>query len=248
MSVGFWTHPLPQLDCGRSQSVGLLLPAAGRSQTPPGGITRTKIQGQWTLRGIAGRVREALARVPAGPRSVVSMLRGRLGRPARPRVGSRIPSEVAEATCDADGGSFEGHGTDCASTSCPMLPGACCLVDGTCQNVADQAACAALSGTFKGHGTDCASTSCLVLPGACCLANGICQEVADPAACDADGGVFEGHGTDCASTSCPVLPGACCLLQHGRSSWAGKSPGLTSTLIRHRTLSKRCCPPLIVFG
>ncbi|MFQ5495635.1 MAG: putative metal-binding motif-containing protein, partial [Phycisphaerae bacterium] len=89
--------------------------------------------------------------------------------------------------------------------------GACCLADGTCQDVADQIACDAAGGTWRGHGTECGSTTCEVLPGACCLADGTCQDVADQAACDVVGGTWQGHGTECGSTTCAVLPGACCL-------------------------------------
>ncbi len=89
--------------------------------------------------------------------------------------------------------------------------GACCLPDGSCQDVLDQADCDALGGAFEGYGTVCRNVTCPVLPGACCLTDGSCQDVADQVACDALGGVFEGHGTTCANTTCPVLPGACCL-------------------------------------
>ena len=109
---------------------------------------------------------------------------------------------VVEAGIDA----FWVEGFQCAGET-----GACCLPDGSCQDVADAAACDALGGSFEGIGTACATTSCPVLPGACCLPDGNCQNVANAAACDALGGVFEGHGTNCATTTCPVLPGACCL-------------------------------------
>lgn len=93
---------------------------------------------------------------------------------------------------------------------CLSIDGACCLLDGSCQDVADAAACTALGGVFEGPGTDCGSTTCPILPGACCEPDGGCSDVADPAACTALGGAFEGHGTDCGSTACPILPGACC--------------------------------------
>ena len=53
-----------------------------------------------------------------------------------------------EAACDGIGGDWQGHAKECIQVVCPVLPGACCPPDGTCQEVADEAACDAIGGVW----------------------------------------------------------------------------------------------------
>ncbi len=58
-------------------------------------------------------------------------------------------------------GGFNGAQGAGILTITKQLPaGACCLPDGSCQDVADEAACNAQGGTFQGTGTDCLSVEC----------------------------------------------------------------------------------------
>ena len=84
----------------------------------------------------------------------------------------------------------------------PVPPGeACCLGDGTCQDV-DPTACLALDGVSQGGGTTCAGTTC-EQPQACCFfPEGTCSDLL-AGACTSQGGTPEGSGTDCTTTSCP---------------------------------------------
>jgi hypothetical protein len=97
---------------------------------------------------------------------------------------------------------------DCQVTAncLPPSPGACCLADGTCQEVF-QLDCTALGGTFQGQNTTCAATQC-PQPGACCLGDGTCtmSTVIAPGNC-ATGSVYLGNNTTCLTANCP-LPGA----------------------------------------
>jgi hypothetical protein len=65
-----------------------------------------------------------------------------------------------ETACAALGGAFEGHGTGCAATSCPVFTGACCWPDGRCADRIVEETCTALGGTFQGPGTNCQLTTC----------------------------------------------------------------------------------------
>ncbi|MHC5022748.1 MAG: M12 family metallo-peptidase [Planctomycetota bacterium] len=115
------------------------------------------------------------------------------------------------ANCAGLGGTYQGDGTDCLSTSCPQPDtGACCFSDGTCSDETSSG-CASLGGTFEGVGTDCATFSCPQPPtGACCFSDGTCSDETS-SGCASLGGTFEGTGTDCATFSCPQPPtGACC--------------------------------------
>ena len=83
---------------------------------------------------------------------------------------------------------------------------ACCLADGTCQDLGvDQ--CTAAGGTSQGPGSDCATATC-EQPQACCLPNGNCVEnfVAD---CTGLGGTPQGEGRLCVDVTCPAPSCAC---------------------------------------
>ena len=79
--------------------------------------------------------------------------------------------ELSPANCSAQGGSYQGNGTDCVPNVCPQ-PGACCLPDGVCADLLDSD-CQTQGGTFQGVGTDCAATECI---GACCGVAGASRE------------------------------------------------------------------------
>ncbi|MHC5002984.1 MAG: hypothetical protein ACYTJ0_07660, partial [Planctomycetota bacterium] len=103
--------------------------------------------------------------------------------------------------------------------ACPK-PGACCLPDGTCQDIPApdaQATCEEMDGVFRGEGSTCETLEAACpKPGACCLPDGTCQDIPAPGAqfkCEENfGGVFRGEGGTCATLEeqCPQ-PGACCL-------------------------------------
>jgi hypothetical protein len=88
--------------------------------------------------------------------------------------------------------------------------GACCLQDGTCQDVT-AGVCNGLGGVYAGDGTDCV-TSPACPYGACCLIDGSCEMIA-PTGCAELAGVYSGNGTACGTIPpCPLPPtGACCL-------------------------------------
>ncbi len=119
-----------------------------------------------------------------------------------------------QACLEAGGVEFRALGTDCQDEECPVLPGACCFSDASCQETADADACEALGGIFQGHGSDCES-GCPLPSGACCQPDGSCTDEPDEATCLGGGGrSFAGLGTDCETTGqeCEPLPvGACCL-------------------------------------
>ena len=79
---------------------------------------------------------------------------------------------------------------------------ACCLGDGSCQDL-DPVACAAAGGTSLGAGTDCESNPCP--PVSCCFADGHCEDLTIPD-CTAAGGTPGAYFSECATTDCPKPP------------------------------------------
>jgi hypothetical protein len=98
---------------------------------------------------------------------------------------------------------FEGYGTRCAGTDCPLREGACCHADESCSE-GSEGDCLSGGGTYQGDGTSCATADCSQpAVGACCDPFGwACSEM-NEAECLAIGGSFEGADTTCASTHCP---------------------------------------------
>jgi hypothetical protein len=86
----------------------------------------------------------------------------------------------------------------------PAFGGACCLDDGTCQDVPIESICSVIGGEYQGDGTDCATASCT---GACCLLDGTCLALT-PIECGLVGGLFQGRGVDCLDVFCGL--GSCC--------------------------------------
>jgi hypothetical protein len=82
--------------------------------------------------------------------------------------------------------------------------GACCFVDGHCEQL-EQPACTAVGGESWTTDLPCVPNPC-EQPGACCFADGSCTTTFD-ADCT---GAWQGAGTLCEPNPCPQ-PGACCL-------------------------------------
>ncbi|MFN0150368.1 MAG: hypothetical protein ACKVU1_06610 [bacterium] len=120
-------------------------------------------------------------------------------------------SDLTVDECALAGGTSQGAGSDCATTTCTDFTGACCYLDGTCADDLLEADCVANGGAFQGGGSDCASANCPNFYGACCFNDGSCADGALEADCVAAGGSFQGGGTDCGSANCVNLHGACCL-------------------------------------
>ncbi len=114
-------------------------------------------------------------------------------------------TDLTPADCGTQGGTAQGAGSDCGSTTCPQ-PEACCFNNGSCQDL-PAASCTSQGGTPQGSGTDCGSTTCPVLE-ACCFNDGSCQDLT-ATDCANQGGTAYGLGAECATTTCPVLE-ACC--------------------------------------
>ncbi|MBN2562635.1 MAG: pre-peptidase C-terminal domain-containing protein, partial [Phycisphaerae bacterium] len=96
---------------------------------------------------------------------------------------------LLEGDCTATGGNYQGWGSDCASTACPLPTGACCAADGSCTEVTE-ADCTAAGGTYQGNTSTCATHPCPQPTGACCAADGSCTDVTE-AACTAAGGTYQ---------------------------------------------------------
>ncbi|MCP4593007.1 MAG: matrixin family metalloprotease [bacterium] len=100
--------------------------------------------------------------------------------------------------------SFEGYGTECASTDCTPEPqGACCHPDESCtEGIA--ADCSSAGGVYQGDDTTCAGSDCTLAPtGACCDPVDWTCTVLTEADCTSNGGAYEGDDTTCAATTCP---------------------------------------------
>jgi hypothetical protein len=84
--------------------------------------------------------------------------------PTGPRTGAccfadGTCQDLFEADCDALGGSFQGEGTDCMTTDCPLPTGACCIPGASCVELTRDD-CAAQGGNYQGDGTDCDPDPC----------------------------------------------------------------------------------------
>ena len=116
-------------------------------------------------------------------------------------------SVTSSNDCAANGGSYQGDGTNCQGVNCPQPQGACCFQTGFC-GIVGALDCINAGGTFAGAGTQCGPNDTCPL-GACCLSDGSCVPNVSSGACTAQGGTFRGSGTNC-DTPCPPPNGACC--------------------------------------
>ncbi|MFC1573323.1 T9SS type A sorting domain-containing protein [Candidatus Eisenbacteria bacterium] len=104
-------------------------------------------------------------------------------------------------------GMWQGYGTDCDTTECPIILGACCLSDGTCIEISELNCDTIFLATWMGLGTDCSPTSCM---GACCTTTDFDHYLN----CDVTGWsdcdlppfhAWGGRGTDCFMIECVDL-------------------------------------------
>ncbi|MCH2137395.1 MAG: hypothetical protein MK101_12615, partial [Phycisphaerales bacterium] len=87
------------------------------------------------------------------------------------------------------------------------MPAACCLPDGSCQDLF-RLECLAI-GTWNTSSESCSDTSCVAATGACCILDNCTVETA--ADCVTNGGEWQGSGTTCDGDICGAGPfGACC--------------------------------------
>ena len=63
-------------------------------------------------------------------------------------------------------GTYQGDGSNCFTSLCPLPDEACCFPDDTCQNL-DPDACFLLGGQPMGAGTDCITQICATCPADC---------------------------------------------------------------------------------
>ncbi|MEM8758537.1 MAG: GC-type dockerin domain-anchored protein, partial [Planctomycetota bacterium] len=117
-------------------------------------------------------------------------------------------TELSQPACDASGGVFQGTGTTCAETSCPIPEGACCLSNNNCLQLTESD-CGLLGGDWQGGNTACDGAICPI--GAACLPDGSCIDGITQLDADMLGAVFQGVGTECDGLECPAPVGACCV-------------------------------------
>lgn len=154
--------------------------------------------------------------------------------------------------CRQQGGVPKGVGTSCASFQCPSGIGACCLSDGTCEQLSS-ADCRARPGDYQGEGSSCAS--CVSQNQACCFGEDPCAGafcfVFDPNQCAALGGNPLGLGTTC-EEGCPRTALEACCFSDGfcadikpidclGSGGISQGPGSTCS-------TTTCTPPPVPLG
>ncbi len=115
-----------------------------------------------------------------------------------------------ECTSPANGGTPQGAGTDCSTTTCIPVTEACCVPSsGMCVDV-EPGLCTTSGGNPAGPGTDCATLSplCPLPPGveACCFTSGVCLNMSVASCVGFAGGTPGGAGSNCAAPgySCPT--------------------------------------------
>ncbi len=109
--------------------------------------------------------------------------------------------------CLDAGGEFGGPLTLCADTSCPLITWACCLPNGTC-NELTQFVCETTEGGVWKENMDCADDPCSPR-GACCTDNGCVDDVTATQCTAEPEGFYRGDGTLC--TDFPGCnAGGCC--------------------------------------
>ena len=67
--------------------------------------------------------------------------------------------DISPFTCEAQGGTAQGVGSDCATADCPQPPQACCFGDTSCLDL-EPSECETQGGTPWGVGTSCATATC----------------------------------------------------------------------------------------
>ena len=101
-----------------------------------------------------------------------------------------------------------------AVIDCGDPEGACCLPDGSCQQMT-ASDCSTNNGTYQGDLSNCGSVTCPQPEGACCFDGGGCLNFTE-ADCTTATGTWQGPGTDCSAPGFTCNPiGACCLPDGG---------------------------------
>lgn len=130
-----------------------------------------------------------------------------------PPTGSCCPADGSgnctlklQATCESAGGTWGGAGSSCSQNPCV---GACCMLDGSCQEIGPTP-CAAQGGPFYGVGVSCEFVNNCPPAGACCAS----QHFADctlltEAACLQGNGYWQGVGSTCSPEN--DCTGVCCV-------------------------------------
>lgn len=95
-----------------------------------------------------------------------------------------------------------------AVVDCQVSAGACCQLDGSCDNGVLAEDCDGLYQDFF-DGQTCAEVTCLPPRGACCSETGQCQDAQQEGFCESFGGIYAGDGALCTSGVCAGV-GACC--------------------------------------
>lgn len=104
------------------------------------------------------------------------------------------------ATCTDEGAIYLGNGTTCVENAC--VTGACCLIDGSCEEGVEQGACVGPGEVF--HTGEACTVQCEP-QGACCDGNSC--EVTNIGQCL---GTYQGDGVPCGIDTCEP-EGACCV-------------------------------------
>ena len=143
---------------------------------------------------------------------------------------------LANSSCVAQGGTFQGEGVQCTGSTCTQNICPCCFTStGGCVTLTPTS-CAQAGGIAGPTGQSCTGYVCFP-QGACCLPDGSCVGPVSPAQCAAQGGVFQGNATVCSAGLCPEPMGASCfpngfclMLTQAQAVAAGavwKGPGTT---------------------
>ncbi|MFM9959367.1 MAG: GC-type dockerin domain-anchored protein [Phycisphaerales bacterium] len=123
--------------------------------------------------------------------------------------------DTDRANCENNlGGIYEGDGTTCVTTLCPIvLTGACCFGQ-TCIDGSTQSNCVTGGGRYLGDGTTCFGIGLCPTTGTCCI-NLQCFDNYTEAECfNANGTSFIPFNTCASGGSCPAV-GACCVQFNG---------------------------------
>jgi hypothetical protein len=131
--------------------------------------------------------------------------------PCVPQVGACCVNgicvgDLTEIAClqNGTGSTWGGIGTTCATFTCPVPTGSCCI--GIACSITEQANCA---GTWTLNQA-CTPTNPCDPVAACCFPSAGSCILRTSADCATLGGNYLGIGSVCNTNTCPVNPGACC--------------------------------------
>ncbi len=104
------------------------------------------------------------------------------------------------ADCLTATGFNQGPGTDCLTTVC-FATGACCNLDGSCDDDVSEPDCIASGGTFQGNSSLCSAANCPQPTAACCLSSGGCLALSESDCGVIPNSSWAGFGTDCSDVN-----------------------------------------------